>query len=166
LTAAQQAASGEENRRDFEQPHGEVRWILTRRGSEEGPCLNVAGEQIHGPDRAGAGSCGATADNGVFTWAIGGVDVGGEWFNVVYGEVVREAAGLRVTLGDGTERTDRDFQRAGGMWILVLPATDAMDSASDVVAIEALDESGAIIAREEPPSIVDYRRAASPGTRQ
>jgi hypothetical protein len=67
-----------------------------------------------------------------------------------------------VTLADGSVRTDRDFSRSGGLWILVIPA-DPMDQAADVAAIEALDGSGSVVAREEPPSVVAYRRAATAG---
>ena len=160
--AEQRARDGEENGRSFEQPVNTIRWSLVRDVGPEGPCLDVAAEEIRGPERGHVSSCGASPSNSVFTWAIGGVQIGDQWFNVVYGEVLREVSGLRVTLADGSVRTDRDFSRSGGLWILVIPA-DPMDQAADVAAIEALDGSGSVVAREEPPSVVAYRRAATAG---
>lgn len=159
--AVSQRLQGEENRRSFEQPKGAVRWTLTRAGGPDGVCLDLAGEAIGRPDRGAAGSCGATTKNGEFTWAVGGVEVGGQWFNVAYGEVLRGAAEIRVTLGDGSQRSDREFRQAGRMWVLVVPAADPMDSDADISSIAAVDDSGAELARETPPSLVEARRAAS-----
>lgn len=146
--------------RTLESPVGRVRWTLVSYDSSDGPCLEVVAEVIDGTDHGRLGGCGASEDPQL-RWSIGGIDIGGQWYNVAYGQVALDASSVQVTLGNGSVQADSGVRANNGAWIIVLPA-DPMDSQNEFIRIEALTDSGAqLAAAEELPSLVAYRRAAA-----
>ncbi len=137
---------------------GGVSWIVARHDSPGGSCIGVAAE-VDGQEKGQVGGGCGTSDNPMLRWGIGGLRVGGQWFNVAYGEVPAAASSVRVTLGDGSVRTDSGVGAGQGVWIVVL-AGDPSDRASEVARIEVLDGAGSVIAHENPPSLVDLHRQA------
>lgn len=137
--------------REFEEPKGVVRWVVVEYESSLGPCLDVYGEAVSGGDWAEVGDCGEGA--GPFAWAVGGVELGGEWYDVVDGRAPQGASRMRITLGDGTVH-EADVVK--GIYILVDTGA-RLDF--DVTKIEAVASNGDVIAAVQPPSIAEAREA-------
>jgi hypothetical protein len=133
----------------------DVTWTLTRSTTSSGTCLTVvaSGHEVE-LGRIGGG-CGVTEPGG-WEWGLGGLRVANQWFNVAYGQAPSAAASVDLELGNGIVLADSRVAPAGGLWLFVFPA-DPISAASDVEEIRALDASGAVVASETPPSIVDYR---------
>lgn len=144
--------------RSVEEPAGEVRWTVTSYETADGPCVEVVADEVDGTDQAGVRGCGR-ADDPLLRWSMGGVEVGGQWFNVAFGQVPPDAASVRLTLGDGTVRTDSDVQ-ADGLWIVVVPG-EPTDAGREPVRVDVVDDDGVVMTTEELPSIVEYREQAS-----
>lgn len=131
---------------------GGVEWSVVR---DADSCVSVLAE-LNGVQQ---GSVGSACSSSGWGWGIGGVDVGDQWFNVVYGQAPTTVASVRVSLADGNELTDSAVRESGGAWLAVMPA-DPTAKASDVVTISALDAEGSVVVEEKPPPISDYRQAA------
>ncbi len=141
---------------------GGVSWNVVRQDSPDGPCISVVAS-VEGVEQGRLGGVCGTPDDSLLEWAIGGIEVGNQWFNVADGVVPSTASSVSVTLGDGAVRTDEGVAEAGGVWIVVFPG-DPMSQASDVVRISVLGPTGSLITQKDPPSIVAYRRAEQAGS--
>jgi|SRR5919106_1140733 hypothetical protein len=138
--------------REFEEPEGEIRWtVVTYRGSE-GPCMDVYAESLAGGDSAKTGGCGEP--QGPFMWGIGGVEVGGRWFNLVDGRGPPGATSMRVTLGDGRSL---EATLVEGTYLLVIPGERAT---FDVKLIQAVGP-GDQVSSVHPPSVSAVRQKAA-----
>lgn len=114
---------------------------------------------VSGTDRGRLGGCGES-DDPHLRWGIGGIDIGGQWYNVAYGQAALDASSVEVTLGSGSVQTDSAVRASNGTWLIVLPA-DPMDAQTEFVKIVALTDSGVHLAVAEPPSLVAHRQAAA-----
>jgi hypothetical protein len=136
---------------------GDVTWTVSRSESEVGPCIGVTATFRGREEGTIGGGCG-NPDDPDLRWGIGGLDVGGRWFNVAYGAVSPTVRVVEVTLGDGTIVSDH-LGPDEGVWILPV-AADPLNRAFDVVRISARDGGDAVVAEEEPPSLVKERQQA------
>lgn len=137
--------------RTLEDPAGEVRWKLVSYVSEDGPCRDWVAETLDGFDSAMIGGCGTDVAK-PFRWAIDGVELGGQWYNVISGTGVTGAERVRVALEDGSELVATIDK---GVWLVAVPGPDPFDPSNrfDVAAIEAVATGGAVVERATPPSV-------------
>lgn len=140
---------------------GGVRWTLVSRSSGDGPCLGVVAE-VDGLEQGElGGGCGRPED-AALNWGIGGIDVGGSWFNVAYGQAVPSASSVKISLGDGSVRTFDNVAEDQGLWLSVIEASPT-DRDGAVVHVEVLDANRSVILSRDLPSIVDARLQALSG---
>lgn len=136
----------------------DVTWTLSRYSTSSQTCMSVVAS-IDGAEQgrldAGCGVSGA----GDLQWGLGGLQVADQWFNVAYGQAPPTAVSVNLKLGNGSVLVDSMVAAAGGLWLFVFP-DDPISTGSDVDEITALDASGTLVAREGPPSIVEYRENA------
>lgn len=176
--------------RTLEDPPGSVRWTLVAYHSKiDGLCLDWVAEQVGGGENGMIGSCSGQwdlintgppdrvavteADQASsqaapespepLSWLLGGVLLGGQWYNVVSGIGVDQVVKVRVTLVDGTTRlTDV----VNGVWLMAFPGPDpTTDSSFDVRQIDAIDPKGDVVATAHPPSdnsAVDLYKQGAP----
>jgi hypothetical protein len=146
--------------RVLEEPAGQVHWEIARQSDSSQICLDVVGVDPAGSDEAKLGGCWARSDEEPLQWSIGGVEIGGSWFNVVYGLAGSEVASVRISTQTGDKKADDGVRSGSGAFLLVVPG-DPMEPAADVVQIEALGSNGQVVARRDPPSLSSYRRAGA-----
>ena len=116
------------------------------------------GEEIDGGEQGRLGGCGAP-DNRLLRWSIGGVEIGGQWFNVAYGHAPGSASSIRLILSDGTARMDSNLQGNAGLWVVVVPGSP-FDARNDFARIDLRDGTGSLIAQQEVPSLAAARQRA------
>ncbi len=136
--------------REFEEPEGEIRWTVVTYRSSEGPCMDVYAESIAGGDSAKSGSCGEP--QGPFLWGIGGVEVGGRWYNLVDGRAPPGATSMRITLGDGRSL---EANLVEGTYLTVIPGER---STFEVKRIQAVGPGDKALTSVHPPSVSAERQ--------
>ena len=132
-----------------------VDWNIASYATSAGTCLVVVGE-LNGVEEGRVGGCGDRGSS-VFNWSVGGLDVGGQWYNLAYGQVDAGASAVRVTLADGS--TIADTSPSSGLWLVATPA-QPLDNGADIVHVAAVGLDGATIADGAPSSVVAAREAA------
>jgi len=137
---------------------GGVNWTVSRTDGPDEACIGVVAT-LHGEELGSLGGGCGRPEIGHMRFGIGGIDIGGDWFNLAYGEVAPETRSLDVILGDGTVLRHTVVPEAEGLWIVVSPGQPT-SLGSDFVLIKALDAGGSVIAQETPPSLVARRLQA------
>ena len=142
--------------RSFEYPDGVVEWTVRSYESEDGTCMAARAVTLDASDDGEIGGCGEPADP--LLWSLGGVEVGGQWYNVSFGRLPPNASSARLTLGDGSVLTDSGD---GGLWVVVT-AAEPDDPDALISIIEAVDGSGDAVARLHPSTddLLDRRTQA------
>ncbi len=141
--------------RTVEDPPGEVKWSFVSYRASDGGCLDMYAELVSEEAHGKVGSCAPGERR--FEWGIGGVELGGTWYNVVYGRGRGALADVRIHLVNGN-RLEADV--VDETWIAVVPGDQF---SFDVDRIEALDRSGSTVEVVEPPSIAAQRQQAQNG---
>lgn len=139
-----------EVRRSIVVPAG-VTWTVVSYDSSDGVCLDAFGELSSGGEQAKLGGCDLA---GEVPYSMGGLQLGDEWFNVIFGQ--SSGATVRVTLGSGAIRQDTP---ENGVWIVVVPS-DPTARANDFARVDVLDGAGNVVATIEPPSLAQLRQDA------
>lgn len=129
----------------FEEPEGRVRWTVVTYASSAGPCLDIHGQLLDGHDEGKVGGCGPP--DGPFAVGVGGLELGGTWYNIVHGTAPSGGVRMRILLGDGTSLEARVVRNT---WVVV-----TSDPGFDVARVEALSRRGASVASIQPPSLAE-----------
>lgn len=137
--------------RELEAPVGVAKWSVVSYRSQSGPCLHASGQLLSGGDSGELGGCGEP--DGPFLWFLGGVELGGNWYNVAFGRDPGGAvAAMKVVLeGGGSLRANL----VDGIWIVVVPGPQEL---FEVARIEALDSAGSVVSGVTPPSLREARQ--------
>jgi hypothetical protein len=136
-----------------------VTWTASNYRNNTGACVEIAGASASGS--GSVGGCGITRAT---SYGIGGLDVGGTYYRIVYGRAPAGAAAIRVNLVGGSEAPTVARFAGRGIWFAVYPAAVG-DASFDVEQVSLLDSSGSVLDRGRLPRISAYERAAQ-STRQ
>jgi hypothetical protein len=140
----------------------DVVWTVTESESSAGPCIGV---DVSGPNgqvgRVGGG-CGS-GDDGGLRWGLGGLDVDGQWYNVVYGKTtVAGGESVDIQLANASHMVVDRTTSADGLWVAAYKA-DRLDPAADVRSIAVQASNGAELASVAAPSIAAARARGQNG---
>jgi hypothetical protein len=141
---------------------GGLTWTVTESDSSAGPCIDV---DVSGPNgqvgRVGGG-CGVSDDDGL-RWGVGGLEVDGQWFNVVYGKTtVAGSDSVAIGLANASQIIVDRTNSADGLWAAAYKA-DRLDPRADVQSIRVRSSNGDQLAFAAVPSIAGARARGQSG---
>ena len=127
-----------------------VGFSLVRYESSDGPCLDVYADVV---PEAAPGQSGCGAPDGPFHWSIGGLDIGGTWYNIAYGDAVPNSEIAKI---ETTEGLTMNAAVVDGTWIFVVPG-DRIDYTN----VTLVDAAGDTLASDQLPSLLSEEQKAN-----
>jgi hypothetical protein len=124
-----------------EAPIGEVRW-------KQNKDCGVTGAPVGGTNAGGFG--GGGCDGGALSANLGGLSVGGTFYDVIRGQAYfGQEVTVRATFVDGTTS---DVMTHNGMWMIVFqPKPELYSPASKVATVEAISSTGQVLGQMKVP---------------